>query len=265
LSGQPHAFSEGYVDAAGNRIHFVEQGCGSPVLLIHGAYSSGTEFLQKDFGKVVAERFRVVAPDSLAHGCSDSPADPMLFGARRRALHLAAVLDALGIERAHVIGYSMGGWMASAFTAFHPNRVASLAIGGWDVVNGMYTPAAAWGLPKITGEMLNAMARRDHPELMTWVRPEHEVGLAAAVDGMNDLVGLAEAVAHCAVPVTFWVGKEDLYYDAVVRFATASALSVITLPGDHISMLEQHGAEAARRVGNFIEGVDREMASTSNA
>jgi hypothetical protein len=39
-----------------------------------------------------------------------------------------------------------------------------------------------------------------------------------------------------------------------VRFATANALSVITLPGDHIAMLEEHGAEAARKVSDFIEG-----------
>jgi pimeloyl-ACP methyl ester carboxylesterase len=252
MNQQPRALADGHVDAAGDRIHYVEQGNGSPVLLIHGAYGSGTKFLQTDFGTTLAERYRVVAPDSLAHGGSDTPADPTLYGARRRAFHLAAVLDALGIERAHVVGYSMGGWMASALAAFYPERVASLAIGGWDVVNGMYTPAAAWGLPRITGEILNVLARRDHPELMEWVRPEHEPGLTAAIDGMNDLAGLAEGVARCAAPVTLWVGREDLYHDAVIRFATANGFPVIALPGDHQSMLDQHGAEAARRVSDFI-------------
>jgi pimeloyl-ACP methyl ester carboxylesterase len=253
MSEQSHAFAGGHIDAAGDRIYYVEQGSGSPVLLIHGAYGSGANFLQTDFGATLAGRYRVVAPDSLGHGGSDTPVDPTLYGARRRAFHLAAVLEALGIERAHVVGYSMGGWMASALAAFHPERVASLAIGGWDVVNGMYTPAAAWGLPKITGEILNALARRDRPELMEWVRPEHEPGLTAAVDGMNDLAGLAEGVARCPARVTLWIGREDLYYDAVVRFATANRFPVIDLPGDHISMLEQHGAEAALRVSDFIE------------
>jgi len=261
MSEQPHAVTDGHVDAAGHRIHYVEQGSGSPVLLIHGAYGSGSGFLETDFGATLAGRYRVIAPDSLAHGGSDTPADPTLYGARRRAFHLATVLDALGMERAHVVGYSMGGWMASALAAFYPERVASLAIGGWDVVNGMYTPAAAWGLPKITGEILNEMARRDHPELLEWVRPEHEPGLTAAIDGMNDLTGLAEGVAHCAARVTLWVGREDLYYDAVVRFATANRIPVIALPGDHISMLEQHGVEAARSVSNFIAGVAGETAA----
>ena len=58
-------------------------------------------------------------------------------------------------------------------------------------------------------------------------------------------------------PVALWSGVEDLYYDAVVRFATANGFPMIALPGDHISMLEQHGAEAARQVSDFIEGAGR--------
>jgi pimeloyl-ACP methyl ester carboxylesterase len=250
----PHAFTEGYVDASGDRIHYVEQGSGSPLLLIHGAFGSGTRFLREtDFGKTLGEQYRVIAPDSLAHGGSDAPADPSRYGARARASHLVAVLDALGIERAHVVGYSMGGWMASALAAFHPERVASLAIGGWDVVKGMYTPAAAWGLPEITYDVLIALVRRDRPDLVEWVRPDNEPGLAAAVNGMNDLAGLAEAVARCSSPVALWLGEADLYYPASVEFAAAQRITLIALPGDHMSVLEKHGVEAAERVSNFIQ------------
>jgi pimeloyl-ACP methyl ester carboxylesterase len=247
------ALAEGYIDAGGDRIHYVEQGSGRPLLLLHGAYRSGTSFLQSGFGTMLASRHRVIAPDSLAHGESAAPADPAHYGARRRAFHLAAVLDALGIARAHVVGYSMGGWMASALAAFHSERIASLAIGGWDVVNGMYTPAAAWGLPKITSQVLNAIVRRDRPDLIAWLKPENEPGLAAAIDAMNDLAGLADGVARCAAPVTLWCGEADLYHSACVRFAAANDISLITLPGDHLSMLEGHGVEAAERVSNFIE------------
>lgn len=135
-----------FADAGGHRIHYVEQGVGSPLLLVHGAFGSGTTFVQTDFGQCLAARHRVIAPDSLAHGQSDASPDAALYGARARAAHLCAVLDAAGVEQAHVVGYSMGGWMASALATFHPDRIASLAIGGWDVVEGMYTPAALWVL-----------------------------------------------------------------------------------------------------------------------
>ena len=146
MTAVPADIVTGHVGIDGDRIHYAEQGTGHPVLLIHGAFGSGSNLLQTDFGAALAKRFRVVAPDSLGHGGSDAPADPARYGARRRAAHLVAVLDAVGIGRAHVVGYSMGGWMASALATFHPDRLASLAIGGWDVVDGMFTPAAAWGL-----------------------------------------------------------------------------------------------------------------------
>jgi len=259
--GQPGAFADGYADADGDRIHFVENGSGSPVLLLHGAFGSGTTFLQRDFGVCLAARHRVIAPDSLAHGGSDAPNDRTRYGARRRASHLVAVLDALGIDRAHVVGYSMGGWMASALAAFYPERVASLAIGGWDVTKGMYTPAAVWGLPEVTYETLSAMVRQDRPELLEWLRPENEAGLAAAVNGMNDLAGLAEAVVRCVAPITLWLGEADLYYAAGVLFTETNGIPLIALPGDHVSMLEEHGVEAARRISDFILGVERDNAA----
>lgn len=253
MSADPCCLAGGYVDAAGDRIHYVEQGAGSPVLLVHGAFGSGTNFLQTDFGNGLAERCRVIAPDSLGHGHSGSPSDPEHYGARRRALQLKAVLDMLEIERVHVVGYSMGGWMASALATFHPERIASLAVGGWDVSRGMYTPAAVWGLPEITYDILVAMVRQTRPELLVGLTPGTEAGLAAAINAMNDLTGLADGVARCPAPVTLWLGQEDPYYDASRRFAEANGLSFISLPGDHVSTLDVHGAEAARRVGGFIE------------
>ncbi|MGA9574530.1 MAG: alpha/beta fold hydrolase, partial [Lysobacterales bacterium] len=100
-SAEPRALTEGYADADGDRIHYVEQGSGSPVLLLHGAFGSGTNFIQRDFGAFLAGRHRVIAPDSLAHGESDAPVDRGRYGARQRAFQLTAVLDALGIERLH--------------------------------------------------------------------------------------------------------------------------------------------------------------------
>jgi pimeloyl-ACP methyl ester carboxylesterase len=257
MSDLTHSYTSGDVDAAGHRIHYVETGSGSPLLLVHGAFSRGSEFLKTDFGAYLASQYRIIAPDSLGHGASDAPLEAMHYGARWRASHLVAVLDALGIERAHVVGYSMGGWMASALATFHPERLASLAIGGWDVVKGMYTPAAVWGLPEITGEILIAMAREQYPELAEWVAPENERALGAAIEGMNDLAGLAEGVASCGAPVALWCGRHDLYHDAVVAFANANGFPVLSLPGDHNTMLYQHGAESAARVSEFIQANTR--------
>lgn len=253
MSPQPADAVEGHVDAGGDRLHYVGRGTGEPVLLIHGAFGSGAGLLQTEFGHGLAARSRVIAPDSLGHGDSDAPSDSSRYGPRRRADQLAAVLDAVGIERAHVVGYSMGGWMASALATFHPERIASLAIGGWDVAGGMYTPAVIWGLPEITYETLVAMVRETRPERLAGLTPAREPGLAAAINAMNDLAGLADGVVRCPAPTALWLGRDDLYHEASRRFAGANGLSFIDLPGDHGSVLETHGAEAARRVGEFID------------
>src|SRR5690606_27030493 len=124
-----------------DRIHYVVRGEGPPLLLLHGAYGSGEGLLQTALGQGLTDNFQGLAPDSLGHGQSDAPADPARYSPERRAAQLAAVLDAAGLGRVHVCGYSMGGWMASALAAFHSERILTLAIGGWDVLDGMYTPA----------------------------------------------------------------------------------------------------------------------------
>lgn len=255
-------FASAYADAGDDRIHIVEAGMGEALLLLHGAFGSGVDILERDFGRGLAERFRVIAPDSLGHGESSAPDAPERYGAERRAAQTAAVLDALGIDRAHVVGYSMGGWMASAFATHHPDRIASLAIGGWDVVAGMYTPAAAWGLEEITGRYLIELAREVNPEIAEWVGPQEEAPLALAIEGMNDLSGLAEGVARLNVPVAIWMGRDDLYYDAARAFAEAHEFPFIELPGDHMVAFEEHGGQAAALVAEFIATAAREANAT---
>jgi len=242
----------GYAACAGDRLHFARTGDGQPLLLLHGAYGSGEALLATPFGATLARRFSILAPDSLGHGLSDAPADPDRYRARQRADQLAAVLDGVGASRVHVCGYSMGGWMASALAAFHPERLLSLTIGGWDVVDGMYTPARLWGLEKIDYEILTGMIRTSRPELLAGRSPGREAGLAAAINAMNDLTGLADGVLKCGAPTAIWMGRDDAYAAAARRFAGQHGLTFLSLPGDHAGVLHDHGVEAAAAVADFI-------------
>lgn len=252
MSGAGAGPRHAYATSASDRLHFVRTGDGQPLLLLHGAYGSGEGLLTTPFGAALKERFSILAPDSLGHGLSDAPADPDRYQARRRADQLAAVLDAAGAGRVHVCGYSMGGWMASALAAFHPDRLLSLTIGGWDVVEGMYTPARLWGLQKIDYEILTSMIRTSRPELLADRPPAREPGLAAAINAMNDLTGLADGVLNCGVPTAIWMGRDDAYDAAARRFAGEHGLTYLSLPGDHASVLQEHGISTAGAVADFI-------------
>jgi 3-oxoadipate enol-lactonase len=97
---------------------------GSPVLMIQGlgVDHRGWALQRGAFGR----RHRCIAPDNRGTGHSDAPAGP--YDLVRMAADAVAVLDAAGIERAHVVGASMGGVIAQIIGVMHPERVRSLTL-----------------------------------------------------------------------------------------------------------------------------------------
>ncbi|KAF7290891.1 Epoxide hydrolase hydrolase [Mycena chlorophos] len=72
--------------------------------------------------------FRVVVPDMLGYGGSDAPTDPSNYTTKRLADDLAALLTALGVDRAVIIGHDWGSFTASRFALWHPERVITLIL-----------------------------------------------------------------------------------------------------------------------------------------
>ena len=97
---------------------------GSPVLMIQGlGMDSGGWALQRgSFGR----RHRCIAPDNRGTGNSSAPPGP--YDLLRMALDAVEVLDAAGVDRAHVVGASMGGVIAQIIGVLHPERVRSLTL-----------------------------------------------------------------------------------------------------------------------------------------
>ncbi len=117
-------------DSDGVRIHYVVQGEGEPVLLLHGLDSNARlNWELPGILPALAEEFRVVAPDQRGHGQSERPEEDGAYG-RKMVEDAVRLLDHLHVERAHVVGYSMGGLVALRLAASHPDRVRSLVLGG---------------------------------------------------------------------------------------------------------------------------------------
>jgi 3-oxoadipate enol-lactonase len=114
-----------FVENEGARIYWDEQGQGEPVLLIMGlGYPSAMWHRTRP---ALAARYRTIALDNRGAGRSDTPPGP--YSMRLMASDAATVLDAAGIESAHVIGVSMGGMIAQEFVLQYPQRVLSLILG----------------------------------------------------------------------------------------------------------------------------------------
>jgi pimeloyl-ACP methyl ester carboxylesterase len=119
-----------FFDAKGVKIHFLIEGTGEPVVLIHGLDSSARVNWQMP-GTIdaLAKDHQVIAIDLPGYGESDKPADPAAYG-EQWVDDVILLLDRLNIRKAHIVGYSMGGMVALKLIAEHPERVISGTLGG---------------------------------------------------------------------------------------------------------------------------------------
>lgn len=126
-AAQPAAPPEQFFDSAGVRIRYVEQGKGPAVVLMHGY--TGTldrHFIANGVFANLAQDHRVIAFDLRGHGKSGKPHEPGAYG-ETMAADVVRLLDHLKIERAHVIGYSLGAMIAGRVATMHPGRLISVA------------------------------------------------------------------------------------------------------------------------------------------
>jgi pimeloyl-ACP methyl ester carboxylesterase len=111
----------------GIRLFYEETGAGRPVIFVHefaGDYRSW-EPQMRHFG----QRYRCIVFNARGYPPSDVPESPAAYSQLRAANDIKAVLDHLKIERAHIVGLSMGGYATLEFGFQYPNRALSLCVG----------------------------------------------------------------------------------------------------------------------------------------
>jgi 4,5:9,10-diseco-3-hydroxy-5,9,17-trioxoandrosta-1(10),2-diene-4-oate hydrolase len=103
---------------------YLAAGSGQPVVLLHGALAAGITWYPV-IGPLAAH-FGVIAPDIVGYGQSDKP--PGRYDRAYYCAWLADFLDALGVEKAHLVGHSQGGAIGLQFALDHPARVDRLVL-----------------------------------------------------------------------------------------------------------------------------------------
>jgi 2-hydroxymuconate-semialdehyde hydrolase len=116
--------------ANGIQTNYHEYGQGEPVLLIHGSGPGVTGWANWRLTiPALAENFRVIAPDIVGFGYTERPAN-VQYNMDTWVKHILGFMDALGIEKAHVVGNSFGGGLALAMAIRVPQRVGRLVLMG---------------------------------------------------------------------------------------------------------------------------------------
>jgi pimeloyl-ACP methyl ester carboxylesterase len=112
----------------GIRLHVEETGTGLPVLFVHEF--AGDHRSWEPQVRALSRRYRCIAYAARGYPPSDVPEDPAAYSQARAADDAIAVLDALDVDRAHVVGLSMGGFATLHLGLRHPDRARSLVVAG---------------------------------------------------------------------------------------------------------------------------------------
>ena len=101
-------------------------GKGEPLVLLHGF--TGNRDTWKFLTPMLGERYTLIMVDIIGHGETDSPVDSARYSMNLVAEDLRHILDELKIEKAHLLGYSMGGRLALGFSCLYPDSVMTLML-----------------------------------------------------------------------------------------------------------------------------------------
>jgi pimeloyl-ACP methyl ester carboxylesterase len=263
------------VHCSGADLYVETSGTGPAILLIHSGVTDSR--MWDDLSASLASTHTVIRHDLRGHGRSTIP--PRAYAHHADAL---AVLDACGIDRAVVVGASMGGGVALALALTHPERVAALVL--INTLAGMVTPSpelrAGWDAVNAAWET-NDLDQATEIELRMWVdgpfRQPHEVDLAirervremdhallsraAEQDAAEELdlnPPARDRLADITCPVLLIVGLLD-YPDALTSAAALESglpnVRRVDIPtAAHLPSMEQPAA--------VLDAIDRFLATT---
>jgi pimeloyl-ACP methyl ester carboxylesterase len=245
--------SDQFFDSAGVKIHYQVWGDGDPVVLVHGFTASiDVNWVRPGIVAVLAKDFRVIALDARGHGKSDKPHDPGAYG-DEMVMDVVRLLDHLHIEKAHVVGYSMGGFITLKLVSMHPERLLSATLGG----AGWRAPGEASG---VTGLAESLESGNGIAPLMIALTPQGQPtpspeqinainqmlmatndakALAAVIRGIGELEVPESEIKAIDVPMLAVIGEIDPLRAGVEALDRLEPeLEVVVLPGkDHATAI----------------------------
>lgn len=237
-----HAWHAATVESGGETIYFETTGADEApaIVLTHGAGGSHAAWFQQV--PVLADAgYRVVTWDSRGFGRSTFSSG--VLGTDVAVTDLRAVLDAIGLERAHLVGQSMGGWWVTAFALAHPERVLSLTLS--NTIGGLWTTeladhfrtfvasaeASDQNQLGVHGALSPAFVRRDaaHAFLYQQLNTFHEPPMAAVGSALAGAVVEHATLDALGLRILAITGTDDALFPAPLVIDSASRLRGATI------------------------------------
>ena len=200
------------------QLHFIEQGQGQPLILLHGNGES-CDYFEHQIA-YFSKQYHIIALDTRGHG--QSPRGEKPFTIKQFAEDLHDFLDEKGIEKALILGFSDGGNIALTFALKYPERVEKMIVNGANIFPSGVKPLYQWPIEigyriakmfsmkseqaKQNSEMLGLMVNEPHIE--------------------------PSELSHLTMPVLVVAGTKDMIKDSHTR------LSYKNLPNAQLNIIE---------------------------
>ncbi len=232
-------------------------GAGELIVLVHGFASNRNENWRRVgwYGAIERKRMRLLALDVRGHGESAKPHDAQAYKSEALVSDVIALMDQAGVDRAHVLGYSMGARIALATALAHPGRIDHLIIGG--IGDKLFDPPRE-GRPLSEAMLAENPESISDPLLKSFRQFANEQGedrkaLAACAGGL-DFRLTRDALSGLPVPTLVVAGARDALAGSADGLAQAvPGARAITLPGcDHFSAIPHALFKAS--VFDFLDG-----------
>jgi pimeloyl-ACP methyl ester carboxylesterase len=199
------------------RIHYQVEGEGPPLVLQHGFTSSLQNWYAYGYVAALRQNYQLILIDARGHGQSDKLYDPQAYALQHRVEDVLAVLDALRIDNAHYLGYSMGGRIGFGIVKYHPERFLSLMIGGMHPYESSSESAEAriallqQGMATYVAdaETQNGPIAPDRKARLLANDPE---ALIASLRAPRSLAGIEQLLLDMTLPCLLYVGEADSFY-----------------------------------------------------
>ena len=216
-----------FVSSGSARIHYQVTGQGPPLLLLHGATSSGAGWIRLGYVPGFAEHFTTITIDLRGHGQSSDASEFNDVVINTLAADVGAVLDTLELEQVAIFGYSMGGMTALVYALQHPQRLLALVVGAANIDTGREHYRRVWAnLPPLYRRIIPGLrrrflrlvhaVRRPPPRAPDWAQLARDAGISEQrmwSDYLTSLQELRPQAGLITAPTLLVQGSLDPLFD----------------------------------------------------
>lgn len=193
-----------HVQANGISIRYADEGPkdAPPVVMSHSLSAELAMWAPQ--AEALKDRYRVIRYDTRGHGGTDAPAGPYTLDMLGQ--DAIAFMDALGLERVHWVGLSMGGMIGQTVALAAPKRLRSLTLA--DTSSGYAAEAVAGWDERIRNARANGLAAGMEATIDRWFSPGFVKSAGAVVDGVRDMIRATPVDGYCGCGAA--IAKLDL-------------------------------------------------------